>query len=291
MIKGYYLFCPLLGLLLAINGLAIQHDANHGSFSKNKRLNGAAQIVNDFIGGSSLMWRHQHVIGHHAYPNINELDADTFSNFPIMKLNPGLPSNWYNAYQHIYGPILYSFLGIAYAIGDIFSYMDNKYINVPLQPLRPIDKIIFIAGKISYFSLFVLVPIYLYGFAGIWKYYLPMVLVGSNFLASLFAVSHNTHETEYNLDPNSDWAEIQIRTAANWSIHSTAWWLVSGGLNFQIEHHLFPGISHVHYPAISKIVRQICKEKKIPYNHYPTYYEIYTNHLSTLKKLGHYKSV
>mmetsp|Transcript_33378 Transcript_33378/g.92992 ORF Transcript_33378/g.92992 Transcript_33378/m.92992 type:complete len:117 (+) Transcript_33378:25-375(+) len=83
-----------------------------------------------------------------------------------------------------------------------------------------------------------------------------------------------------------DWAEMQIRTSCNWSIHSTMWWLISGGLNFQIEHHLFPGVCHVHYPAISKIVRAACEEHGLPYNAYPSYWAIYKSHIRTLYLLG-----
>jgi len=110
-------------------------------------------------------------------------------------------------------------------------------------------------------------------------------LVGGEFLASTFVVSHNTEEIHYNF--KGDWAEMQIRSSANWSPQSTFWWLVSGGLNFQIEHHLFPGICHVHYPEIAKIVKNVCKEFKIPYNSHPTFYDIYTSHVKGLQKLGH----
>jgi len=111
---------------------------------------------------------------------------------------------------------------------------------------------------------------------------------GSNMLASLFAVSHNTEETDYNLPVDYDWAKTQIQTSANWSVNTKLWWIISGGLNYQIEHHLFPGVCHVHYPAISKIIQEICKEYKLPYNAYPTFTSIYSNHIRTLQKLGNW---
>jgi len=105
-IQGYWVICPLLGLLMAINGLAIQHDANHGSFSKHDTLNRLAAAVDDVIGGSSLIWRHQHIVLHHVCPNHHELDGDSYSKFPIMRLNPKLPTTWYMRYQWLYGPFL-----------------------------------------------------------------------------------------------------------------------------------------------------------------------------------------
>jgi fatty acid desaturase (delta-4 desaturase) len=94
-VQGYWYFTPLLGVLFAMNGLAIQHDANHGAFSRSRIVNQLAGFVDDLIGGSGLMWRHQHVLSHHAYPNDMHWDADTFSNYPLLRLNPALPARWW----------------------------------------------------------------------------------------------------------------------------------------------------------------------------------------------------
>jgi len=285
--RGYWLLSPVLGILMAINGLAIQHDANHGAFSSYNILNYIAGADNDFcVGGSSLMWRHQHVVGHHANPNDVHLDADTYSNFPILKTNPELPSRFYLRWQHFYAPFLYSLLGLDYYFMDIPGFLNKAYQKIVLQPLRNVDQFVFWGGKLFFGVMFFVLPFFYYeGFSSIWKVILPIQLIGSNFLASLFIVSHNADDVEYNYK-GGDWAEMQVRTSANWSIHSTAWWLAAGGLNFQIEHHLFPGICHVHYPAICPIVRKVCEEFNVPYTHYTTYTEIYLSHLRGLKKLG-----
>eukprot|EP01126_Amoeba_proteus_P041881 TRINITY_DN4521_c0_g1_i1.p1 TRINITY_DN4521_c0_g1~~TRINITY_DN4521_c0_g1_i1.p1 ORF type:complete len:412 (+),score=36.70 TRINITY_DN4521_c0_g1_i1:81-1316(+) len=288
-IQGYFILCPLLGMLMAINGLSIQHDANHGAFSKNNFLNTLAGIVDDVIvGGSSLMWRHQHVVSHHVYPNDVHRDTDTYSNFPLLKLNPALEVKWYFQYQHYYYPFIYCWLGLSYYIEDVRYFVLKKYFHVPLQPLRLRDFVTFYGGKLLFTIIYFVVPIYLYGWSSVWKVIIPTQLVGSEFLASTFVVSHNTEEIAYNYD-GDDWAESQIRSSANWSPQSTLWWLVSGGLNFQIEHHLFPGVCHVHYPAISKIVEQTCKEFGLPYNSHPSFYNIYQSHREGLRKLGNSK--
>lgn len=286
-IQGYWFLSPVLGLLLAINGLAIQHDGNHGAFSKNVLINTLSGAVNDFvIGGSSLMWRHQHVVSHHAYPNDIEKDTDTYSNFPILKLNPELEHRWYMKYQHYYYPFVYMWLGISYYIDDVRAFVKRQYLHIPLQPMRTIDLVTFYGGKVFFGFTMIFVPVYLHGlWNGLIYYFLFTELVGGEFLASVFVVSHNTEEIEYNL-ADGDWAEMQIRSSANWSPTSTMWWLVSGGLNFQIEHHLFPGICHVHYPAISKIVKKTCEEFKVPYNSHPTFWDIYTSHREGIRKLG-----
>lgn len=287
--KGFWYLSPLLGICMAINGLAIQHDANHGSLSNSGIVNTIMGAVDDFVvGGSSLMWRHQHNVSHHVHPNDVEKDTDTYSNFPILKTNPKLPARFYLKFQHLYAPILYCFLGLAYYFGDFVTFFSGSYDKVKLHPKRFVDYFVFFGGKLFYAILFFYIPIQYYGVWGaLFKFILPFQFVGSNFLASLFIVSHNTDDCEYNF--KGDWAEQQIRTAANWSTHSTAWWLAAGGLNFQIEHHLFPGICHVHYPAISKIVQSTCKKYNVPYHSHPTYYEIYAAHLRGLYNLGNMK--
>ena len=295
--KGWWVLTPVLGVLFAMNGLAIQHDASHGAFHPNRYLNIAAGFCDDLIGGSGLMWRHQHVLAHHAYPNDMEWDSDTFNNYPFLRLNPALPKEWWHSYQHIYILFLYTLIGIDYSVNDIVNYVKGHYAHITLHKLRPQDHILFILGKIAHFTIVLFIPLYLHN----WQYavfglYLPFELVGGFFLASLFAVSHNTDECEYNLPKDSSavsdgsrvpcWAEMQIRTSCNWSPQSKLWLWASGGLNFQIEHHLFPGIAHKHYPAIHPIVKAACEKRGIPYNAYPTFTQIFLAHLAKVKKLG-----
>lgn len=295
--KGWWWMTPILGVLFAINGLAIQHDANHGAFSQNRTVNIIAGFMDDLIGGSGLMWRHQHVLAHHAYPNDMEWDADTFNNYPILRLNPALPAKWWHQFQHLYILCLYSLIGIDYSVNDIVNYIKGHYAHIVLHKLRTLDHLLFISGKLAHFSIVLFIPLALYPWrVAILQIYLPIELCGGMFLAALFAVSHNTERAEYNLpkDPATVtdgthvpcWAEMQIRTACNWSCHSKLWLWASGGLNFQIEHHLFPGIAHKHYPAIHPIVKAACKKRNIPYNDYPTFTAIFFAHLSMIKKLG-----
>jgi len=285
-----FILSPLFGCLLATIGLTIQHDANHGSFSPTQWLNRFASFTNEFVGGSALMWRHQHDIGHHALPNDLHIDPDTYSNFPIIRYNPKLPTRFHNQFQHIYGPLLYTLLGISYPIGDFTSYFKGVYLDIPLQPLRTLDITLFFLGKFLHYLLVLVLPLYFFGLKTTLLFFFSMQFVGSFYLASLFAVSHNNTKCDYNIDQdNMEWSEIQIRTSANWSVGSPMWLILSGGLNYQIEHHLFPGVCHVHYPAISKIVHQVCDENKIPYNSYPTFTELFIDHVATLKKLGTWK--
>ena len=296
-LRGLWLLTPGLGVLFAMNGLAIQHDANHGAFSQSRGVNLVAGFVDDLIGGSGLMWRHQHVLAHHAYPNDMEWDADTFNNYPILRLNPALPPRWWHRFQHLYILALYSLIGIDYSVNDIVNYVRGHYAHITLHKLRAVDHALFVAGKVAHFAIVLFVPLALYPWQrAIFGVYLPIELCGGMFLAALFAVSHNTERAAYNLPKDSSsappgthipcWAELQIRTSCNWSCHSVWWLRASGGLNFQIEHHLFPGVAHKHYPAIHPIVKAACAKRNIPYNDYPTFTAIFRAHLDMIRQLG-----
>jgi fatty acid desaturase (delta-4 desaturase) len=281
-----YVCVPFFGVMLAMLGLCIQHDANHGAFSGNKHINQFFGLVDDLIGGSSLMWRHQHVIAHHAHPNDYEMDGDTFSHFPLMRMNPALPPAWYHRFQHIYGPIVYSLIGMAYPITDITEFIKGRHEHVRLQPLRPYDWAVFILGKLISYAWMLFVPMYVQGISALWTIYIPLQLAGGWYLACSFAVSHNTSAADYNVPRDADWAEIQILTGCNWGVDNDWWWLACGGLNYQIEHHLFPGVAHQHYPAISKIVRDVCAERGLRYNSYHTFRSIFAAHREHLRILG-----
>lgn len=230
--------------------------------------------------------RHQHVIAHHAHPNDHELDADTFGNYPIMRHNPQMPSRSYMRLQHLYFPLVYMWLGIAYPIDDIRGFISGRYEHVRLHKLRAVDLALFIIGKLIHYTLVLGLPLMTWGVSALWTFYLPMMLPGGWVLASTFAVSHNVESTVYNMPRNACWAETQIRTSANWGVGSSFWLYFSGGLNYQIEHHLFPGVAHIHYPALSEIVEQVCKRHNVPYNSYPRFRDILKSHVAQLRNLG-----
>jgi len=184
---------------------------------------------------------------------------------------------------------------MSYTINDVLSVLQARYAHTRMHRLRAVDQALFWAGKALHVSLFYVVPFYLHGIAALWTVILPVQMCGSAFLATSFIVSHNSEGVEYNVPLDVDWGEMQVRTAVNWSVMhdpqtpwvwAQFWLLASGGLNYQIEHHLFPGICHVHYPAISRIVRQVCAERGVPYNAYPSYASIVGSHLRLLHKLG-----
>jgi linoleoyl-CoA desaturase len=301
-------------------GLSVQHDANHGALSSSSSLNSVFGFIDDMIGGSSLLWRHQHNAAHHVHTNHHQLDCDTFSNHPLIRFHPALPLCWAHRLQHVYAPLLYPALGIAYFVGDVGGYVRRRYEYVRLHSISWSDSITFWSGKAAHLAVLLLLPAWFHGFwRALLTLYLPLQLGGGLTLAALFSVSHNVPACLYDAPPSMSWAEAQIRSSANWSVFGGDddtpraaagasalarlaaamqrtgnramcwfWLLFSGGLNYQIEHHLFPGVSHLHYPAISRIVRGACKERNIPYNAYGSYAQILRAHVEMLYALGHY---
>lgn len=285
--SGLFYLAPLLGVLVAVNGFAIQHDANHGAFHPSAVVNRIAGMVNDVIGGSALMWRHQHNVAHHIHPNDRNLDADTYSSFPILRMNPDMPHRPIQRFQHLYFPFLYGFIGFAYLFGDFQAFVTGHYYHVRLQPLRFMDKVIFVLGKLLHLGLMVATPVYLHGWWAVLTFYFVMEWFGGLYLATCFAVSHNAESTHHNVSDKKEWAEMQILTSANWSPDSAFWLNAVGGLNFQIEHHLFPSVAHIHYPALARIVKQVCKEHNVPYNSHDSFGSLLMSHVRALYRLGH----
>ena len=158
-VRGYFALTPLLGILLAINGLAVQHDCNHGSMSNSVVINRALGWIDDVIGGSALLWRHQHNVAHHANPNDKDLDPDTYGNYPLTRFNPEFKRLWFHEWQWLYAPmLLYPLLGIKYTLGDLVNLAQAAYLHIPLHGLRPIDWALFVSGKAAHYAAVLGIP-------------------------------------------------------------------------------------------------------------------------------------
>lgn len=310
-IGGVWALAPLTGVLFAMLGLCIQHDANHGSLTRSPLLNTVFGFCDDLIGGSALCWRIQHCAGHHLHPNDVTLDADSYSNWPVLRMNPALPLRWYHRYQMFYAPLAYAFVGIIYPIADVVDLVRRHHEHVPMHPLRMRDVAQFVLGKFVHYCATLAVPVALHGWrAGLLGFWLPMQLSGGLFLGLSFAVSHNVPGVAYNVlaprkhrdgartsSTGSDkpvnegststcWAEAQIRTSADWSPTSVFANLLWGGLNTQVAHHLFPGVAHEHYPALTEIIRDVCAKRRIPYTSYPSFASAVKAHLRHIADLS-----
>jgi len=283
--------CVLVGCFTAAIGFNVMHDGGHGSFSKHKIVNKLAALSVNFLGASSIMWNSKHNIIHHTYTNIDGIDDDIEAK-PWLRLCETQKRYKAHKFQYLYFWVLYSLLHILWIfLTDYQKYFKRKIGSVPLRKLKKREHIAFWVAKIGYIAFFVVIPIITVG----WLYWLVGFLIATMvtglLISIVFQLAHTVEHTHFPLptDENkieNDWAIHQIETTANFATKNRLIsWLV-GGLNFQVEHHLFPKISHVHYPAISKVVKQTCEEYGLTYIEYPKMRHAIVSHVHYLKRLG-----
>jgi len=290
---------PLTGMLLGLAGawigLTVQHCGNHGAMSTNTLVNQLMGLTDDLIGGSSLMWRYHHQVSHHIHCNDEAFDEDVFSAFPFLRFDPRLPKAWYHKYQHIYMWLTFPLLQFVFQIGDIKGLLDNRTQGASLYGATNAEKATVIGGKLTHYALIVVLPLLLHGPQAALMGGLAYAVTQSIVLSATFAVSHNVPEskpldqgqTQDNLNTElaeRDWGVQQVLTSANWG--GVIGNFFTGGLNLQIEHHLFPAISFMHYPAIAAIVADECKKRGINYAHYDTLPEIIGRFSRYMKEVG-----
>ncbi len=284
--------CALLGLTTAAIGFNVMHDGGHGSFSKYKWLNKTASNMAEFVGASQFMWNMKHNVIHHAYANIDGIDDDIDAK-PILRMAPTQKRYKIHKFQHLYFWIFYAFLHLYWTMmSDYRKYFTKKIGDIPLKKMSPRDHIAFWSFKILHYGLFIVLPIFSVGFVD-WLigYTVFTVFVGFT-ISIVFQLAHTVEHTEFPVPDEKtgkledEWAIHQLKTTANFATRNRliSWYV--GGLNFQIEHHLFPKISHIHYPAISKIIKQACQEHGVVYVEYKRMYQAVFSHVSFLRDMG-----
>jgi linoleoyl-CoA desaturase len=286
-------FCALLGFTFASIGFSVMHDANHGSYSTKSWLNDLIGLSANALGASSFFWKQKHNIIHHTYTNVDGIDDD-IAKSPIIRQCE--TQKWVPAHkvQHLYLVPVYALSSIFWLFFmDFTKYFTRKIYTTEAWKMTVKNHIIFWVTKVSYFVFYMIIPIIVWGF-GPWLlgFFLLHVVMGLT-LSLVFQLAHVVENTEFEnvaLDETKHietaWAEHQIKTSSNFSMNSRVISWFVGGLNFQIEHHLFPKVSHIHYPAISKIVIEKCAEFHLPYNQYSTITGAIASHFRVMKMLG-----
>jgi linoleoyl-CoA desaturase len=287
--------CVLLGGVVAAIGFNVMHDGAHGSFSKYKWVNKLAAFSLNMLGGNNFMWNVKHNVIHHAYTNVDGVDDDIDIQ-PWMRMSTTQKKYKLHKYQHLYFWLLYSLLYILWIfVLDYNKYFRSKIGNMPLKRMTVTDHLVFWGFKFLHLFLFVALPIYILGFQSWLIGFLIYTCLAGFVISMVFQLAHTVEHTAFPVPDEKtgrledEWAVHQLKTTANFATHNkVVSWLV-GGLNFQIEHHLFPKISHVHYPAISKIIRNACLEYGVPYIEYPKTRLAVASHVSFLKQMGRAK--
>lgn len=276
----------------ALVGFNIMHDGNHGGYSRSRRVNSIMGFTLNLIGGSSWFWKHKHNILHHTYTNINELDEDIHVD-GIMRMSPVQRRRPWHRFQHLYAFPAYSLMSLLWVtIGDFRKFFTGRIGDYQLPKISAGETTLFFLTKVFYFGYMLVLPMFFHPVLHVLAFFVLVHVVLGFCLAITFQLAHVVEGNTFpEPDPASatienEWAIHEVETTADFAPKSKLAHWYFGGLNFQIEHHLFPRICHIHYPAISKIVKKVCEEFDINYVSYPTVRAAVAAHYRFLRMLG-----
>lgn len=285
----------ILGVVTAGIGFSVMHDANHGAYSRNKYVNATLGWVINLIGGFSANWKIQHNTLHHSFTNVHGMDEDIDAG-KLLRFSPDQERLWFHKFQHFYAWFLYSLMTHMWITTKDFQQLVRYHRSGLLEQhdmsfRKVFAELIFV--KVLYYIYLLVIPLVfspvswwvtLIGFA--MMHFALGFLLGCVFQTAhvMEAAIFPTTDEEGNLGHN--WAVHQLMTTTNYAPNNRILSWFVGGLNYQVEHHLFPNICHIHYRKISKIVRETAEEYNLPYNSLPSFRSALRIHWNMLRNLG-----
>jgi len=282
----------VMGLLMACIGLNLCHDAIHGSFSNKKWANNALGALFNIVGANDYMWDITHNKAHHMFTNIQDHDEDI--EMPFMRLTESQTWKKHHRYQQIYAFFMYPLATLLWVLlkdykkffkGNIGSYDTSNH------PKSQMWRMFFF--KAVHYTMFIVLPFMFLSVA--WYHILFGILLMHFFegylLAIIFKLAHEVDIADFPVPNdenviNQSWAAHQLYTTANFATDNYFLNFIAGGLNFQVEHHLFPTICHVHFPKLQKMVKETAEEFGLPYHNQKTFAKAVKNHYDLLKRMG-----
>jgi linoleoyl-CoA desaturase len=282
----------LLGLSIAGIGFNIEHDGSHQSYSNRAWINRLAAMSMDLIGASSYVWHWKHVVVHHTYVNITGHDTDIDIAF-FGRLTPHQKRLRFHRWQQFYLWPLYGLNVIKWHLYDDFRDVIRGRIGPTRMP-RPKrwELVGFAGGKVLFLTLAFGLPLLVHPIWIVLLFYALVVGLAGVVVSVVFQLAHCVEEAEFPMPPeNSDsmesaWAVHQVETTVDFARRSRVESWLLGGLNFQIEHHLFPRICHVNYPAISNLVEQTCRDFGVRYGEHSSFRAGLSSHFRWLRRMG-----
>jgi linoleoyl-CoA desaturase len=291
----FYGLWVLMGVGMVGIGCSVMHDSNHGAYSDNKGLNKYLGKIIALVGGYEVTWKIQHNILHHTYTNIDGLDDDIDAG-NLLRFSPNAERLKFHKYQHYYAWFLYGLLTFQWAtikdFRQVYDYHKKDLLKKEKITLKQ-AMIQLSFYKILYYAYIVALPIL---FSGVAWYHILLGFFAMHFVAGLalsciFQLAHVMNDCEFPQPTDerkmeNNWAVHQLLNTTNFAPKSKILGWFIGGLNYQVEHHLFPHICHLHYPKLTHIVRATAEEHGLPYYEQPTFLHALLDHARMLKKLG-----
>ena len=279
-----------MGSLTIFVALNIAHDAAHNTFSSNKSVNNLLLFTFDLLGANGYLWKLKHVHSHHTHVNIPNMDGD-IKQSNLVRIFPNAPFLNFHKYQFLYMPPLYMFYTLNWLLmRDFKDFFQTDISGKPEVDHHWSEYIRLFVGKLFYISKLIIIPSIFLPFT------FSQILLG--FLLLQFAASLtvalalvSAHVGEHSVYPEPDenglmphsWAIHQIVTTTDFATNSSLVSHLFGGFNHHVVHHLFPNISHIHYPALTQIVKETCEEFNIQYNCNPTLIDAILSHMKFLR--------
>jgi len=274
---------------IVLIGFNIMHDAGHGAFSRFGWLNRAMARSLDLIGGSIDVWRVKHHVLHHTFTNINAFDDDLDVGM-LMRLHPSQPWRAWHRYQAFYAFPLYSLLSMHWVLSDLVEFFSGRIGRQGNTVTTQGKTALFVAFKLNFFVLGLGLPMLFHTAWSVLPTFLAIQLVVGFTIALVFQLAHVVDIVDFpeatGPRVENEWMIHQLQTTANFATGSrfVSWYC--GGLNRQVEHHLFASISHVHYKHLEPAVEQTCREFNVAHRSYPTVFAAVRGHLSMLSQLA-----
>jgi len=282
----------VLGTATAGIGFNVMHDGGHQAYSDHRWINRLMALTLDMVGGSSYIWQWKHARFHHTWVNVAGHDSDIDLGV-LGRLSPEQPWRPWHRWQHFYLWVLYGVTAIRWHLyGDFRDMITGTVGERPFERPRGGDLAGFVIGKLVFLGLASALPLAFHSIGAVLLFYTVTSAVAGVLLALVFQMAHVVQEADF---PQPDASGVQMETP--WAIHQLETtvdfardnrvlsWLI-GGLNFQIEHHLFPRISHVHYPAVARVVEATCAEFGITYRSHRSFAAGIASHYRWLRQLA-----
>ncbi len=286
------ILCLVWALAIASVGFNVMHDANHSGYSNHPLANKLVGLSAELLGMSGFRWRIKHNVWHHTYTNIAGYDDD-IETFGLVRLTPRMPWKPLHNAQVWYFPLVYSLISFDFIMRDfMMAFFRKSDANHVYPKMGLMDKVTFWAGKLFFVGIMFVLPMLVFPWWQVLIGFLIVMLTVSLVMGVIFQLAHINGEAVFpepvGSPPHIDneWAIHQVEVTADFAPDNLLVNIYTGGLNYQIEHHLFPHICHLNYPRIAPIVRATCQEFGIRYNCFYTWRDAFAGHLRELRFLG-----
>ena len=283
----------VMGVGVAGIGFSVAHDALHGAYSSNSKVNTILGLSFDLMGANGYLWKITHNVIHHTYTNIQGIDEDLEVS-PLLRLSPESEHRPIHRFQHLYGFLTYGMTTLFWVFVKDYKYILQKDLG-PYQNIKhPREQVALMLGmKLLYYVYMIILPLIVLNVAW-WQFaigFLTVHVTAGIILGVVFQLAHVVEGPEHftindGEEMENAWLIHEMKTTSNFARSNKLLCWYVGGLNFQIEHHLFPKICSIHYPRISPIVERVAAAHGVPYNHHKTFGEAVASHYRMLKLYG-----